>query len=383
MGGKHPKPHPSASAPSPELSTPWRPVNWREKEEILKELRDLKPCVEPLRILLHGPVGAGKSCFVNSVQRALLGRNIISALENSAAVGISFTSSITTHKMKKGGGGHYPFVFSDIMGLEAESGGIQKDDIFKVLSGHILDGYQFNPRGSITDTDSKYNKCPKLCDKVYCLVSIVPADAITRMQDSVITKMKEIRLYAAQMKIPHVIVLTKVDKACEIVNGDLKKLYYSRKIKEKFHPLCAITENDAKYNKNVSLCDKIHCLVSILPGDALSIIDPRVIAKMKTVREKATKLKIPHVIVLTKVDQTCEMVNQDLTKVYDSRKIKDKVQTCSNILGISLNSIYPVKNYYEEITQDDDTDTLILMALRDIVNFANDYMEDQLEEHDK
>ncbi|KAL7852986.1 hypothetical protein SRHO_G00187710 [Serrasalmus rhombeus] len=290
MGGKHsePKPPPSAPAPLPELNTHWRPVNWREKEEILKELRDLKTKVEPLRILLHGPAGAGKSCFINSVQRALLGRNVISALENSADVGQSFTLSIKTHKMKKRGGGHYPFVFSDIMGLEAENGGIQIEDISKVLSGHILDGYRFNPRGTITDTDLRYKKYPKICDEVHCLVSILSADAITRLHESVIEKMRTIRQKAVEMKIPHVIVLTKVDKACEIVNKDLKKLYYSRKIKQ-------------------------------------------------------------------------------------------KVEESSHKLGIPLNNIYPVKNYHAEITGDTNVDVVILMALRDIINFANDHVEDVCE----
>ncbi|KAL7852987.1 hypothetical protein SRHO_G00187720 [Serrasalmus rhombeus] len=107
-------------------------------------------------------------------------------------------------------------------------------------------------------------------------------------------------------------------------------------------------------------------------------MNSKVIDKMRTIRQKATELAIPQVIVLTKVDQTCMMVNEDLRNISRSKKIKEKVQECSNILGNSSNSIYPVKNYHAETTQDDDTDALILMALRDIVNFANDHVEDQL-----
>ncbi|KAL7846124.1 hypothetical protein AOLI_G00243160 [Acnodon oligacanthus] len=288
MGKIFSTPIPPTPPPSPELKKPWRNVVWRNNEAILKELEDLKPNSQCLRILLCGPTGAGKSCFINTVQRILLGRNFIGVHEQVTRTGISFTHAIKTHKLKKRGGGRYPFVFSDIMGLEPEDlGGIKPEDVIKVLQGHVFDGYTFN------------------------------------------------------------------------------------------HLNC-ITEDHLKHNNNPKLGDKIHCLVSIIPADTLSIINSKVIDKMRTIRQKATELDIPQVIVLTKVDQTCMMVNEDLKKIYQSKKINEKVQECSNKLGNSPNCIYPVKNYHAEITQDDDTDTLILMALRDIVNFANDYVEDQL-----
>ncbi|XP_036418099.1 interferon-induced protein 44-like isoform X2 [Colossoma macropomum] len=268
------------------LNEPWRQVIWSEKDATLKYLEGFKPSLEVLRILLHGPTGAGKSCFINSVQRNLLGRNAIGALEQTTQSGTSFTKTIRSHKLKKRGGGRFPFILSDIMGLEPENtGGILTEDIIKVLEGHISDGYTFNPMGPITEDHPKYNHYPNLCDKVHCLVSVIPADNISRMSDKVIHKMWTIRQKAAEMNIPQVTVLTKVDIACKVVNGDLKKVYYSKKIKE-------------------------------------------------------------------------------------------KVQECSIKIGLPLNCIYPVKNYHAEITQDANIDALILMALRDIVNFANDYVED-------
>ncbi|KAI4902003.1 hypothetical protein NFI96_003048 [Prochilodus magdalenae] len=210
--------------------------SYRGKEKILKDLRDLNPNLKPLKILLYGPTGSGKSCFINTVQRVLLGRNAISALESSAgsASEKSFTVSIKTHKMKKHEGEYYPFVFCDIMGLKANSGGIQTEDIIKVLKGHILDDY------------------------------------------------------------------------------------------ETFQ-----------------------------------------------------------VIVLTKVDKACDMVNRDSRKLYHSRKIREKVEESSLSLGIPVNNIYPVKNYHVEITEDANIDVIILMALRDIVYFANDYAERFYEDQEK
>ncbi|KAI4902384.1 hypothetical protein NFI96_019479, partial [Prochilodus magdalenae] len=189
---------------------------------------------------------------------------------------------IKTHKLKKCSGGHYPFVFTDLMGLEAEnSGGIIPDDINKALKGHCYAG-----------------------------------------------------------------------------RGDRMQM--------QFNPLHVITKDSLRYKENPKASDKVHCLVTILHADSISRMSDKMIEKLKTIREKVKKLKIPQVIVLTKVDQACQIVSEDLKKIYYSRKIREKVEVCSIALGISLNAIYPVKNYHAEITQDDNTNTIILMALRDM-----------------
>ncbi|XP_036418090.1 interferon-induced protein 44-like [Colossoma macropomum] len=229
MGGNSSKSPPVTPAPSPELKCPWRSVNWSTKQEILKHLNVLKPSVEPLRILLYGPAGAGKSCFINSVQRALLGCNASSSLESSAGAGESSTLSIKSYKLKKRGGGHYPFVFSDIIVLDPSKGGIHTEDIIKVLEGRILEGYKFDAASPITEDDPKYNHCPNLCDKVHCLVYVLPSDSTA---PNVIEKIRKIQEKASK-SIPKVIVLTKVDKVSEMVNRDLRKVYHSKKIEEK------------------------------------------------------------------------------------------------------------------------------------------------------
>lgn len=63
------------------------------KQNLLKELNNFQPGnseVNPLRILLYGPVGAGKSSFINSVDSAIQGRIKNRALADSMT-GNSFT----------------------------------------------------------------------------------------------------------------------------------------------------------------------------------------------------------------------------------------------------------------------------------------------------
>ncbi|KAI2657854.1 Interferon-induced protein 44 [Labeo rohita] len=142
-----------------------------------------------------------------------------------------------------------------------------------------------------------------------------------------------------------------------------------------FNPRQPITEDDPKYIKNPELKDRIHCLVGIIPADTFSMMH-EVIEKMKAVREKA---RIPQAVIMTKVDEACPLVKVNLEKIYTSKKIKQKMEELSNSLGVPVSYIYPVKNYHEERVTNAKLDVLILDALQNIVNFASDYVEDQID----
>lgn len=72
----------------------------RERERLMESIKSFKPAAETVteaRILLIGPVGAGKSSFISSVQSVFSGRVI-----NRAMVGSSFSTSFTTKVNMKG-----------------------------------------------------------------------------------------------------------------------------------------------------------------------------------------------------------------------------------------------------------------------------------------
>ncbi|XP_021331626.1 interferon-induced protein 44 isoform X2 [Danio rerio] len=277
--------------PPPENETAWRTMDWKsDKQKLLTTIKSFQPGnpeVDTLRILLHGPVGAGKSSFFNSLDNALLGRITTRALAHSVQTDRSFTVKYQTYKLKKDEfGSYYPLTFSDIAGMQSE-GGIRTGDIIKILGGHITSGYTFNPRSSITEDDPKYNREP------------------------------------------------------------------NRK-------------------------DRIHCLVAVLPANTVSMTDDDILKQMREVREKARDLGIPQVIIMTKVDEACPLVKSDLQKIYTSKKIKQKMEECSVKLGVPVSCIFPVKNYHEENATNVIMDILILDALKNIVNFANDHVEHKL-----
>ncbi|XP_072513141.1 interferon-induced protein 44-like [Salminus brasiliensis] len=281
MGGKKSKPE-----PAPGFDKPWRNVDWTKKQQLETELRAIRlnhPQLQHLRILLHGPVGAGKSCFINSVQSSLHGELKNMAYEQSYAKK-SFTKIYKSYNITNRNSEALPFALNDVMGLEEMTEeGMHSDDVVKAMMGHIREGYKFNPVSPICNDDPFFIREPSLQDKVHCLVSVVPASAISRMDTGIIDKIGE-------------------------------------------------------------------------------------------VRSKASSLGIPHVVIMTKVDEVCPLVKNDLTQIYRSRKIHEKMQHCSYKVGPPLKCVFPVCNYHKEIEIDNNKDVLILMALLHIVKSARDYV---------
>ncbi|XP_062391331.1 uncharacterized protein LOC134079129 [Sardina pilchardus] len=252
MGRSQSKEHPPPSPPSsPLLQKPWRELEWNKRDELIDHLRRFQisnPDVKHLRILVYGPVGAGKSSFINSIDSIFQGRMTSGAIAEACA-GHSFTRIYKTHKIKDGEyGSHLPFVISDVMGLErGDSEGVQTKDLTKILKGHTKEGYVFYPPPRLPEKDKDYNKAPGLSDRIHCLVSVIPADTLLWCADSskisdhamrekdeaFIQKMKDVRAYASMIGIPQIAILSKVDEACPEVQNDIKMIYRSKIIREK------------------------------------------------------------------------------------------------------------------------------------------------------
>ncbi|XP_075942289.1 interferon-induced protein 44-like [Anarhichas minor] len=223
---------PSKMAPE-SLMDEWRCV-WGHKNKDLQFVKDYQPYneeVKQLRVLLHGLTGAGKSSFLNSVDSALQGRVTRRALADKQL----------TYKFNKGGPGtFYPFVFTDLMGLEKGTNkGVCVEDIKQAMKGHIKDCYEINPCSKISEDNQNYNKDPTLNDQVHVLVCIIAANTENILDDESVIKMREVRLAARDLEIPQVAILTKIDEACPEVKADIKNVYKSRYLKKVVDDLSA------------------------------------------------------------------------------------------------------------------------------------------------
>ncbi|XP_032366030.1 interferon-induced protein 44-like [Etheostoma spectabile] len=264
----------------PLLSQPWREINWKNKQTTLQYVKDYKPKTEGqlLRVLLHGPVGAGKSSFINSVQSVLHGRMYAQALVDNTSH-VCFTKKYTTYNIAKGPDTFYPFVFNDIMGLSPT--GIQLNDVKLAMMGKVKNGYAFNRDARMPEEGPFYNKQPTDNDKVHVLVCVIDANTLTCMNKDTEEKIRQIRI-------------------------------------------------------------------------------------------EATHLSIPQVAILTKIDLVSPEIKENLQNVYKSNYLKEKMEQFSVNVGIPMNCIFPVKNYDKEIDLNDNVDSLILSALRNIINFGDD-----------
>ncbi len=60
-----------------------------------------------------------------------------------------------------------------------------------------------------------------------------------------------------------------------------------------------------------------------------------------------------------------------------------QMQECSNLVGVPVSLIFPVKNYHEEIDTQNDMDVLILRVLTQIVQTADDLLNRRKSDSEK
>ncbi|XP_033999278.1 interferon-induced protein 44-like [Trematomus bernacchii] len=152
-----------------------------------------------------------------------------------------------------------------------------------------------------------------------------------------------------------------------------------------FNTISAILEDNQHYNRDPSLNDKVHVLVCVIPGNTAGLqnddnpsqlLTEDLETKLREVRLEASDMGIPEIAILTKIDEACPEVHKDIQNVYKSKYLKKKIEVLSGRMGFPQNCIFPVKNYHSEHETSDDTDTLILSALRGMIESGEDFVND-------
>ncbi|XP_053379816.1 interferon-induced protein 44-like [Mercenaria mercenaria] len=269
------------------IKTPWRDAGqWNGKffEELKEEVVSFKPVsdldISFARILMIGPVGAGKSSFYNTIESIFRGR--ITQRARSGSAEQSLTTCYVPYSVNVPSGGSLNFRLCDTRGLE-ESHGLDVHECSYLLDGNVPDYYQFNPTSPITPKTQGFKTQP-------------------------------------------------------------------------------------------STQDTVHCAVFVIDATTLDVLSTKVMEKMKGFQNLMNQRDIPQVVLLTKIDKLCKDVQSDISFVHKSWIVEEHVDKASQLLGLPRCNILPVKNYEKELRLDENTSILALLALRQILYFAEDYM---------
>ena len=88
---------------------------------------------------------------------------------------------------------------------------------------------------------------------------------------------------------------------------------------------------------------------------------------------------LPQIVLLTKPDKICLEVHEDVTNLFTSSAIRDAVERVADIMGLPSAHVLPVKNYDNESKLKLGINITIMEALERCLDFAYDFIEDQLE----
>uniref|UniRef100_A0A674IU52 TLDc domain-containing protein n=1 Tax=Terrapene triunguis TaxID=2587831 RepID=A0A674IU52_9SAUR len=255
-----------------------------ERGKIMEEIRSYKPylnSVPQIRILVLGPIGAGKSSFFNSVNSVFRGYVTSQAIAGSDNT--SVTTQYRTYPVKDGRDGKpLPIIFCDTMGIEEKSGtGLEIDEVSNIIKGHVPDRYQVG----------------------------------------------FLQFYAVRL----------------------------------------ISFNTP------SLKDQIHCVAFVIDGCKIEILPEKLEEKLKQLRRKVNQFGIPQLVLLTKVDEICPTIEEDVQIIHFVPFLQMRIT--AEKLGIPLAQIVPVKNYCSELDLSCDVDILLLSAVRQLIRLAESYLD--------
>lgn len=162
-----------------------------------------------------------------------------------------------------------------------------------------------------------------------------------------------------------------IDDLLSIFKGHIQDRY-------QFSPSNPLMADSPGFRHKVTLSDKIHCVAYVIDACKVSLLTQKMLDKFTAIRKKANQMGLPQIVLLTKVDEACPLVAEDLKNVYRSVYIQRKARDLTDVLGIPLSCVLPVKNYSQELELDQDTDILLLAAVEQMLNYADSFFENQV-----
>ncbi|XP_046565381.1 interferon-induced protein 44-like isoform X5 [Haliotis rubra] len=212
--------------------TPWRKLPEVKQKVLKSELETYSPPgkLDHVNILLLGAVGSGKSSYFNTINSIFQGR--ITSVARSGSAEHSLTTTYRLYKIKSTDSRQPLKVrLCDTRGLE-DGLNLDLSDLMAIIDGHLPDRFTFNPSVPIRPDIPGYKKNPTLNDRIHCIAFVVDSTAIDVFPDKILQTFKAVQHRVNVQGLPQVVLLTKVDKACEVVSKDVSQLFISSAIRD-------------------------------------------------------------------------------------------------------------------------------------------------------
>ncbi|XP_052247799.1 interferon-induced protein 44-like [Dreissena polymorpha] len=142
-----------------------------------------------------------------------------------------------------------------------------------------------------------------------------------------------------------------------------------------FNPVAPIIPDNPLFVHQPKCTEKIHCVLFVIDAATIGDIPQKMVDKMQNFQKLINLKGIPKAVLLAKVDLACQDVASNINNVFTSKKIEAAVDKASNVLGLPRNRILPVKNYENEMELDDNISILALLSLRQLLFYAEDYLQ--------
>ncbi|XP_023405211.1 interferon-induced protein 44 isoform X1 [Loxodonta africana] len=312
------------------------------RESLLSDVRTYNPrggLIHQIRILLLGPIGAGKSSFINSVKSVFRGH-----VTNQSVMGFD-TKQFRTYSIKDGKDGNpLPFTLCDSMGLGEKQQGLCMQDIVYILKGHIPDRYQIS--GNETE---------------------MPKPASWLEERSSIHAQCQPPFHTDQH-----LVLQPVHWAA----APPRALPEGTTLNQNFNSVKPITPSHLNYIDSPLLKDRIHCVAFVLNANTVGNLSYEMVANIKRIRREVIKCGVVQVALLTHVEDLHLITKADLIDPYKCMPVKFKVEAVHREFGFPLSDILVVSNYTSEWELCLMKDVLILSSLKQMLWAADDFLED-------
>ncbi|XP_069009396.1 interferon-induced protein 44-like [Embiotoca jacksoni] len=143
-----------------------------------------------------------------------------------------------------------------------------------------------------------------------------------------------------------------------------------------FNPTAPLHSEALDFRKSPEIKDKIHCVAYVVDACKVAIMPAKMENNLAAIRRKVNLMGIPQLVLLTKVDEACPLVKEDLGYIYKSIYIKDLMQEVTARLGVPMSCVVPVKNYNEEFELNLKCDILLLSAVLQMLRFSDNYFDE-------